>query len=946
MTPDWCLLAESASRTYYRFARLQAMSEWWHGLLLIAVCVAVAAYVIAMYWRDRVDLSRGVGWSLTFLRLLAFTGILFFFLDLEKRTEDREIKPSRAVLLVDTSQSMGLRDTPAAGGAATASRLDEVIRELHSGELLEQLRARHDLAVYQFGDQPEPAQVAFFRRTGKQTIDRGTAEELAAARQATHQTARTITLLAAGLLGLAAAALLVYLGLGRRTPLRPAGAFAPPLSVVALAAAGVLLATARLSAPDLSWRAVAGLVEPDFAAEVQAELAELAERKAAQDADRAATDASEPADIPWDTALLPRGTATRLGDALRTIVNAERGGPLAGIIVATDGGNNAGIDGDVAAQIAHGAGIPVFAVGLGSDRQPVNARVVDLEAPKRVYPGDKFTLTGYLQAYGLAARLVSAQLLSAPGDMQLDDGTERSDQVTVEEERSVRLAADGQMVTLKFEVTPSEVGARQFILRVVPPGEDLEPRDNQKTARVRVVERKSRVLLIAGGPNREYQFLRNQLFRDRDATVDVLLQTSGAGASQEATNILTEFPELADDLFQYDCIVAFDPDWFALNELQLELLDRWVAEQAGGLIVVAGPVFTPEWAGLRRGRDPRVDTIKTLYPVVFFSQGSPNLSLGRFGGESAWPLNFTRDGLDAEFLWLEDDALASEAAWQSFEGVFGYYSVKDPKPGARVYARFSNPETAIDGELPIYAAAHFYGSGRVFFQASGEMWRLRALEPRYFETYYTKLIRWVSQGRLLRDSSRGVLLVDKDRCLLGDTVTVRAVLNDAQHQALTVDSVAAMLWQPDGQRVGISLRKIQDTAREGTYEAQFTALLSGDYRIELAPPDSTDDELLSAEVRVRVPALEIERPQRNDALLKALTQTTGGEYYVGLDAAMNRGGTTRASLASALQPNDQVIYLPETMDKLFDERLMGWLLALIAGSLCLEWLLRRLHKLA
>ena len=211
----------------------------------------------------------------------------------------------------------------------------------------------------------------------------------------------------------------------------------------------------------------------------------------------------------------------------------------------------------------------------------------------------------------------------------------------------------------------------------------LEQRDDWKTARVTIVERKSRVLLIAGGPSREYCFLRNQLFRDRDVTLDVLLQSSTAGASQEAANILTEFPELADDLFQYDCIVAFDPDWMKLDELQVELLDRWVAEQAGGLIVVAGPVFTPEWAGMRRGRDPRVDTIKTLYPVVFYSQGSPNLSLERFGGESAWPLSFTRDGLDAEFLWLEDEATASEAAWQSFDGVFGYYSVKDPKPGAR-----------------------------------------------------------------------------------------------------------------------------------------------------------------------------------------------------------------------------------------------------------------------
>ena len=32
-----------------------------------------------------------------------------------------------------------------------------------------------------------------------------------------------------------------------------------------------------------------------------------------------------------------------------------------------------------------------------------------------------------------------------------------------------------------------------------------------------------------------------------------------------------------------------------------DLLDRWVAEQAGGLIVVAGPVYTPVWANMARG---------------------------------------------------------------------------------------------------------------------------------------------------------------------------------------------------------------------------------------------------------------------------------------------------------------------------------------------------------
>ena len=944
MTNAMVLLAESTSHTYYRLSRLQAMSEWWHWLLLAGLCVLMVAYVVGIYWRDGADLSRGVRWSLVALRLCALLGILFFFLDLEKRTEDREVKPSRALLLVDTSQSMALRDTTPSATSSGNSRIEQVVAEMRDGTMLRQLRAQHDVAIYQFSDQLEPAQVAFFSRLKSADSTSQGEEELTAEKAASLSTARWTVASAAFIAGVALLLILIYFGLARWSSARDGVSLILLAGMVLFIASGVVLAVASLRAPDLSWRTLAGLEDPDLAA-----LARADRNSSVVPDSEAAPASEEPSDVRWQELLDARGTATRLGDALRTLVQKERGGSIAGIVVVSDGGNNTGADCDLSARLAQAAGIPLFAVGLGSDQQPMNARVVDLEAPKRVYPGDKFTLTGYLQAYGMRGRSVNVRLLSTTPDVTVKNDQELQelgDKVTAEEERSVSLGEDGAMMSLPFEVTPEEVGARQFVLQVQPGANDLEPGDNLKTARVTIIERKSRILLMAGGPSREYSFLRNQLFRDRDVTLDLYLQSSTPGASQEATTLLTEFPDLAEDLFQYDCIIAFDPDWTKLNEVQVELLDRWVAEQAGGLIVVAGPVFTPEWAGIRRGRDARIDTIRALYPVVFYSQGSPSLSSERFGGTTAWPLNFTRDGLDAEFLWLGDNATDSEAAWSSFEGIFGYYSVKDPKPGARVFARFSNPDTAIDGELPIYAAAHFYGAGRVFFQASGEMWRLRAVEPRYFETYYTKLVRWVSQGRLLRDSSRGVLLVDKDRCLLGDLITARAVLNDAQHQALTVDSVAGNLTLPNGQTQTLTLRKVQDAPREGLYEGQFTTLQEGDYRLALTPPDSSSDELLVADVRVRMPALEIERPQRNDELMKSITQTTGGSYFIGFDAAMNRRGSNRASLPTILQPNDQIIYLPESVDKLFDERLMGWLLTLIVGTLCLEWLTRRLSRLA
>ena len=115
----------------------------------------------------------------------------------------------------------------------------------------------------------------------------------------------------------------------------------------------------------------------------------------------AADQPRQPQDIDWPTELAARGLQTRLGDAVRYLANKERGGPVAGLVVFTDGRRNEGIEHTAAASLARLAEIPIYPVGLGSDQRPANVRVVDLEAPERVYPGDRFTLTGYLQANGM-----------------------------------------------------------------------------------------------------------------------------------------------------------------------------------------------------------------------------------------------------------------------------------------------------------------------------------------------------------------------------------------------------------------------------------------------------------------------------------------------------------------------------------------------------------------
>jgi len=643
--------------------------------------------------------------------------------------------------------------------------------------------------------------------------------------------------------------------------------------------------------------------------------------------------------IAWDKLLVPSGPQTRLGQAIQEALQEEQGAPptLAGVVVFSDGAQNAGIGPESAVQSAREAKIPIFTVGLGSDRQPANVRVSDLAAPPRAYPGDRYTVVGYIQAQGLAGRVAAVELLSRPTEGASGKPAGGGD---VEGTQQVTLGAEGEIVPVTFELVPDRAGRRTLVFRVRAPAEDHNPDDNQREADVEIVDRKNRVLLLAGGPGREYQFLRALLYRDRSTLVDVLLQTAQPGVSQEANQLLDEFPDTREEMFNYDCLVAVDPDWQALGPARIDLIENWVAEQGGGAIVIAGQVYAGRtingWV-----QDPAMAKVRALYPVEFLR----NLAVadtGAHAGKDPWPLDFTREGLDAQFLWLEDTAAASQRTWAQSRGVYEFFPVRGPKPGATVLARFSDPRFAAGGEAPVYMAGQFYGSGRVFYLGSAEMWRLRSVDDAAFEKFYIKTIRHVSQGRLLRGSVRGVLLVGQDHgYLLGSSVEVRAQLTNAQLDPLDVPNVSLQVIQPDGATSAVRLDA--DPSRPGTFAGQFTAAQEGTYRLELPIPESADQRL-TRRVQVKMPDLELENPQRNDALLSRLAQATGGQYYVGIEAALD-AGSPRA-LCDQLKDRSKTQILPAAPSPEWEQQWLRWMMFALCGVLCLEWLIRRLWKLA
>ncbi|MDZ4852058.1 MAG: VWA domain-containing protein [Pirellulaceae bacterium] len=948
----------SDTREFYEWMRLQTLDQWWHWIVLALVLIAILSYAIYWYRRDWIELPRSLGWALLLLRITALCGIAVFFFDLQKRSEQRLVRPSRLAILVDTSLSMSLpmENIPTAAGAK--NRMETVIEFFSKSPVLHQLQALHDVSIYRFDQTQRPALIASFSKPKKsQQSD----SEASRSSTALWKTLSRVVWGGTIFGGVALLGLVIAMGARVTGSKAPAWPYVALLSVVAVVAAIAIVGTATLRGSYYPVGSLWAFEEPNLD-ELDATTKQLAQDSGPKPAiNTVGNEAKGPEQIDWPTLLMASGVETRLGDAIQSIVEQERGTPLSGIVILTDGQSNSGVDPVAAASMALSSNIPIFAIGLGDPNDPINVRLVDLEAPKRVYPGDRFRITALVQATGLAGKKCSIQIRrrSAGGS---------SENLAIEEEIQIELGSDEELKPVSFDVVPREIGSWLYDVKLLPPSQDTNTQDNSLDAEVRVVEPRSTVLIIAGGPTREYQFVRNLLFRDKTVQSHVFLQTGGPGMSQEANKLLTDFPKSQLELSEYDCVIAFDADWMALSVPQIEALEKWVSQQAGGLISILGPVASPQWTGTSGNGDRRAEILRNLSPVVLNGRGTRLVSMGRFESETIWPLKFTDNARGMDFIQITNDAETSQAAWSNFSGVYSFYASYEPKPGALPLAYFSDPATSFDGKLPVYLATQFYGAGRVAFQGSGEMWRMRQLSDDYFDTYYTKLIRWVSQSRLLRDSDRGMLLLDKQQALVGEQINVRAVLRDEQFQPLILPNATARLYDPSGRNAPLELMPLQDVNQLGTYVATFLAKQTGSYEVRLPIGNLSDRQVLSQQVTVRVPTREIQRPQRNDRLLTELAEKTGGAYLPSLanasepvsetttqsDPSMKNqsitdqrtSGESTMRIVSMIAPREQVNFLPGAPDRQFQQRLMGTLMALIGTALSLEWLLRRLSKLA
>lgn len=589
------------------------------------------------------------------------------------------------------------------------------------------------------------------------------------------------------------------------------------------------------------------------------------------------------------------GDRSDLASALDDVRRELAALPLAGLVLVTDGADNADSAITRAVLSLNAAGVPVYTVGVGAERFPADLELSRVTAPRAALRGGSVLVEALVQQQG---------------------GGRDSASVVVEEngrilaQRRFALPGDGQAVTVSVPVPLAEAGARQLTVRLPGLPAETVTRNNARETLVTVRDRDERILYYEGEPRFEFAFLRRAVATDTNLRVVGLERTAEGKflrlGVEDSLDLAGGFPRTREELFRYRALVLGSVEAAAFTAEQLRMIADFAGTRGGGILFLGGRRAFGEGSW----HDTPLEDVSPLRldqprDTAFFRVLAVQLSAaGR-------------------------DHPVTQLAWDSLPPVTMVNRVGGLKPGATTL--LTGRDTAGRGEQPVLAFQR-YGRGRVIALPVQDTWHWQmaaqvAVDDQKYETFWRQLLRWLSD----ETPDRLEIAAQVEDLAPGEPVTIEAELRDRTWQPVNDGVVTARVTDPAGIVTEVPLDWV--IGADGRYRGAFTARTAGAYRID---GGATGTDTLAAEpafVRAGEVSREFFGAGQRAPLLRRIADETGGRYYT---------VATAASLPKDIVYTERGITATEQLD-LWD---MPILFFLLAGLLAAEWGLRRARGMA
>jgi len=543
------------------------------------------------------------------------------------------------------------------------------------------------------------------------------------------------------------------------------------------------------------------------------------------------------------------GKRTKLESATDLLQQELGTVPLAGVVLITDGADNASKQWTESLSKLEARKIPFYTVGVGSESITRDAEMVKVSAPRSTLKESTAVVDVSYRSHGFSGRKATIYVR--------ENGTLlKSEQVT--------LPADGEIAETTLDLPAKNEGTRLFSFSLQAP-DDRIPENNTLAALVEIKNDHPQILYIEGEPRWEFKFLRRAMQDDPNIRLVTLLRSSQNKFYRQGIDkeeMLSEgFPKKKDELFAFKGLIFGSIESTFFSQDQLKNVVDFVSNRGGGFLMMGG---RNSFSGGRYENSPLAD----ILPVQL-SSADRNPVIGRL----KWSV--TDYGRTHPLMKLTPDANANIKQWGDLPPLNDYNKTLDAKVGAIVLARGQAEQRG--GSDPILLAFQRYGRGRTMALPTGSTWRWQMqmdARDQTYEMFWKQILRW------LVNTSPDPLMInsDKDTYLPGETVHLSADISNKSFERMNNAKAVAKITNPDGVTEAVPLD--WNGSGEGTYQAELNVTAPGIYRVEVDATQGSEN-LGSNHTAFQVEdrPVEFSNAALDTRLLQSVATSTNGRYY-------------------------------------------------------------------
>ena len=544
------------------------------------------------------------------------------------------------------------------------------------------------------------------------------------------------------------------------------------------------------------------------------------------------------------------GKRTRLESATNLLQQELGTVPLSGVVLITDGVDNASKQWTESLSKLEARHIPFYAVGVGSENVIRDAEIVKVSAPRSTLKESTAVVDVSYRSHGFAGR--KATLYVRENGVLL-----KTEQVT--------LPADGEISETTLDLPVKNEGTRLFTFSLET-ADDRIPENNSLDALVEIKNDHPQILYIEGEPRWEFKYIRRALQDDPNIRLVTLERTSPnkfyrQGLDKEET-LAEGFPKKKEELFGYKGLIFGSIESTFFSQEQLKMVVDFVSNRGGGFMMLGG---RNSYSAGHYENSPIAD----ILPVQL-AAGDRTPVVGPV------KMVVTDYGRTHPLMKLAPDATGNVVkSWSDLPPVNDYNKTLDAKVGGIVLARGQAAQKG--GPDPILLAYQRYGRGRTMALTTGSTWHWQMgmdFKDQTHEMFWKQTLRW-----LVSNSPDPVMITtDKDTYLPGETVRLSADISNKNFERMNNAKVVAKVTNPDGLTETIPLD--WNGSAEGTYQAELNATSAGPYQVEVEAAQGSENLGTNhTAFQVQDRPVEFYDPALNTRLLQSVASSTGGKYY-------------------------------------------------------------------